>query len=303
MLKKLMALLTLAGSALILTGLAHVLQNFWGAHLFPEHYGFMVSGTTSLLPDDQSPRFFLLVLGQNQLHIAIGVGLFLFATLFTSIATLISRREPVTETPVSSILPPLPTPVVEAPIPEPKQEPKPRPEPATEPKSELKPEIKMAPKPESKIESKPETKPEPKPEPQPEPKPVLDPNAPPAVALQILYLLQKEGRLLDFLMEDITPFADEELGGAIRPIHADLKKILQDRLIIEHIIDTPEGETVELGTSIDAHAIKLTGNVPPNGPYKGTLIHRGWKLRECKLPELVSGWEGRVVAPAEVEIA
>ncbi|MBF0498821.1 MAG: DUF2760 domain-containing protein [Candidatus Riflebacteria bacterium] len=238
MLKKFMALLTLAGSTII------------------------ISGTAAILHKAPSAKLLLFLIEINKINLTIGISLFFFAALFTSIASLLSMDEPCAKASVTLPAPP----------------PQPMPVPA------------------------PET---PKPEPKPEPKPVpsSDSGAPPAIALQILYLLQKEGRLLDFLMEDITPFQDEELGGAIRPIHADLKKILQDRLIIEHIIEAPEGETVDLGTSIDQHAIKLTGNVAPTGPYRGTLVHRGWRLRECKLPELVSGWEGRVIAPAEVEIA
>ena len=158
--------------------------------------------------------------------------------------------------------------------------------------------------PAAKAEVKSEPAPEPKPEPKPEPVPVPQPeSAVPAVAYQILALFQKEGRLLDFLMEDISEVDDESLGGAIRPIHEGCRKILQDRLVIEHVLNDPEGEMVSLGEKIDPNAIKLTGNVAPTGPYSGVLVHRGWRMKECKLPSLVSGWTGDVIAPAEVEIS
>ncbi|GAB4266903.1 MAG: hypothetical protein Kow0029_00980 [Candidatus Rifleibacteriota bacterium] len=126
-------------------------------------------------------------------------------------------------------------------------------------------------------------------------------NGIPPAAYQILYLFQKEGRLIDLLMEDISDFDDETLGGAIRPIHEGCRKLLKDRLIIEPVIDEEEGSEITL-EEIDPEAIKLLGNVPSKGPYKGELVHRGWRLKECHLPELVDGWTGNVVAPAEIEI-
>lgn len=127
-------------------------------------------------------------------------------------------------------------------------------------------------------------------------------DAIPPAAYQILYLLQKEGRLIDLLMEDITDFDDETLGGALRPIHEGCRKLLEERLILEPVLSDEEGSTITL-EEVDSEAIKLSGNVPAKGPYSGELIHRGWRLKECKLPELVSGWTGNVVAPAEIEIS
>ncbi|RCK78845.1 MAG: hypothetical protein OZSIB_0995 [Candidatus Ozemobacter sibiricus] len=124
----------------------------------------------------------------------------------------------------------------------------------------------------------------------------------PDAAFQILYLLQKEGRLLDFLAEDLSGVDDDQLGGAIRPIHEGLRRLLTDRLVIAPVLNLPEGETVELGDPVDPERVKLTGNVPARGPYKGTLIHKGWRLKECRLPALVAGWSGDVIVPAEVEI-
>ena len=126
-------------------------------------------------------------------------------------------------------------------------------------------------------------------------------NAIPPAAFQILYLLQKEGRLIDLLMEDVSEFDDETLGGAIRPIHEGCKKLLQDRLIIEHVLNEEEGDEVTI-EKLDTETVKLSGNVPSEGPYTGELIHRGWRLKECHLPEMVDGWSGNVVAPAEIEI-
>ncbi len=127
-------------------------------------------------------------------------------------------------------------------------------------------------------------------------------NAIPPAAYQILYMFQKEGRLIDLLKEDVSNYDDETLGGAIRPIHEGCRKLLEDRLILEPVLNEEEGSEVTLD-EIDPEAIKLSGSVPASGPYTGELIHRGWRLKECNLPELVSGWKGNVIAPAEIEIS
>lgn len=127
-------------------------------------------------------------------------------------------------------------------------------------------------------------------------------DAVPPAAYQILYLFQKEGRLIDLLSEDISELDDETLGGAIRPIHEGCRKLLEERLILERVLNEDEGSEITLD-EIDPESIKLSGRVPAKGPYKGELIHRGWRLKECNLPELVDGWKGNVVAPAEIEIS
>ncbi|OGK05295.1 MAG: hypothetical protein A2W80_16640 [Candidatus Riflebacteria bacterium GWC2_50_8] len=127
-------------------------------------------------------------------------------------------------------------------------------------------------------------------------------NAVPPAAYQILYMFQKEGRLIDLLKEDVSGYDDETLGGAIRPIHEGCRKLLEDRLILEPVLNEEEGSEVTL-EEIDPESIKLSGSVPASGPYTGELIHRGWRLKECNLPELVGGWKGNVIAPAEIEIS
>lgn len=123
----------------------------------------------------------------------------------------------------------------------------------------------------------------------------------PPAAYQILYLLQKEGRLIDLLNEDISAVEDEDLGGAVRPVLEGCAKLLKDRLVVEPVLKEEEGSTVTVDEA-DPETIKLSGSVPEKGPYKGELIHHGWRLKECNLPELVDGWKGNVIAPAEIEI-
>jgi hypothetical protein len=124
----------------------------------------------------------------------------------------------------------------------------------------------------------------------------------PPAAYQILYLLQKEGRLIDLLNEDISGIEDEDLGGAVRPVLEGCAKLLKDRLVVEPVLKEEEGSVVTVDEA-DPETIKLSGTVPESGPYKGELIHHGWRLKECNLPELVDGWKGNVIAPAEIEIS
>ncbi len=124
----------------------------------------------------------------------------------------------------------------------------------------------------------------------------------PPAAYQILYLLQKEGRLIDLLNEDISGIEDEDLGGAVRPVLEGCAKLLKDRLVVEPVLKEEEGSVVTIDEA-DPETIKLSGTVPESGPYKGELIHHGWRLKECNLPELVDGWKGNVIAPAEIEIS
>ena len=124
----------------------------------------------------------------------------------------------------------------------------------------------------------------------------------PPAAYQILYLLQKEGRLIDLLNEDISNIEDEDLGGAVRPVLEGCAKLLKDRLVVEPVLKEEEGSVVTVDEA-DPETIKLSGTVPESGPYKGELIHHGWRLKECNLPELVDGWKGNVIAPAEIEIS
>ena len=123
----------------------------------------------------------------------------------------------------------------------------------------------------------------------------------PPAAYQILYLLQKEGRLIDLLNEDISGIEDEDLGGAVRPVLEGCAKLLKDRLVVEPVLKEEEGSVVTVDEA-DPETIKLSGSVPESGPYKGELIHHGWRLKECNLPELVDGWKCNVIAPAEIEI-
>jgi len=133
----------------------------------------------------------------------------------------------------------------------------------------------------------------------PPPKPV---KASPEPVL-LLALLQREGRLLDFLLEDIQTYANDQIGAAVRDIHRDCQKALKEHLTLEPVIPGKnEGENVEVKPGFDPAAIRLTGNVTGQPPFKGTLQHHGWRVTEVKLQKPAEGQDGFVMQPAEVEL-
>jgi hypothetical protein len=120
-------------------------------------------------------------------------------------------------------------------------------------------------------------------------------------ALQLLALLQREGRLIDFLQQDVTGFADADIGAAARVVHEGCKKALAAHLEILPVRGEREGGKVTL-EAVDPNAVKLVGNVSGTAPFHGTLRHRGWRVAGLKLPQPVAGYDPCVLAPAEVEL-
>jgi Domain of unknown function (DUF2760) len=125
-------------------------------------------------------------------------------------------------------------------------------------------------------------------------------------ALQLLSLLQREGRLVDFLAEAIDSYSDAQIGAAARDVHRGLRRALGDALPTEPVMAEREDSKVRVDPGFDPRRIRLTGHVIGEPPYTGTLKHHGWRVREVKLPELVRGdheLDLTVVAPAEVELS
>ncbi len=133
------------------------------------------------------------------------------------------------------------------------------------------------------------------------PAPVLREPGPDA-ALQLLGLLQQQGRLVDFLEEEISAYSDAEIGAAVRVVHEGCRKALHDHFTLAPVRTEAEGSRITLEPGYDAAAMRPTGNVVGEPPFTGTLAHRGWRVTEVKLPKLTAGHDARVVAPAEVEL-
>ena len=122
-------------------------------------------------------------------------------------------------------------------------------------------------------------------------------------AVQMLALFQRDGRLVDFLVEDVSPYPDGQLGAAVRSIHDSCRQVLDRYIKLEPVISAEEDQPVSVLPGMDQAAIKLVGNVVGTPPVKGVLRHRGWKVTEVSLPSLPEGSGRKIVAPAEVEIA
>jgi hypothetical protein len=122
-------------------------------------------------------------------------------------------------------------------------------------------------------------------------------------ALQLLGLLQKEARLVDFLREEIASYDDASIGAAVRDIHKGAKKVLEEHFAVEAVMDGAEGDSVKVPAGFDAHHIRLTGNVAGNPPFSGVLRHHGWRAGKVELPKTNEGADLTVLAPAEVELA
>jgi hypothetical protein len=124
-------------------------------------------------------------------------------------------------------------------------------------------------------------------------------------ALQLLALLQREGRLVDFLAEPIDGYTDAQIGAAVRDVHRGLSRALGEHLPTEPVLKEREDAQVRVDAGFDPRRIRLTGRVVGEPPFTGTLRHHGWRVREVKLPELVRSDaepDLTVVAPAEVEL-
>ena len=133
------------------------------------------------------------------------------------------------------------------------------------------------------------------------------PAVPPPVessdrAAQLLAILQRDGRLVDFLMEDLTPYQDAQVGAAVRDVHRGCREALDKYASLTPVLDLEEGSTVNVDRDNEPARIKVVGNVAGAPPYRGILRHRGWEVARLALPPLPA--TGRtVVAPAEVEVA
>jgi uncharacterized protein DUF2760 len=119
-------------------------------------------------------------------------------------------------------------------------------------------------------------------------------------ALRLVALLQREGRLVDFCEEELAGFPDAQVGAAARAVHAGCRKALREAFAPVAVRGEPEGAPVVLETGFDPAAVRLTGNVAGDPPFRGTLRHHGWRASAVRLP--LSDGDAMLLAPAEVEL-
>jgi hypothetical protein len=120
-------------------------------------------------------------------------------------------------------------------------------------------------------------------------------------ALQLLALLQRDGRFVDFIQQDISGFPDADIGAAARVVHEGCRRALAQHARIANVRSESEGAAVVIQAP-DPISVKLTGNVSGSAPFHGVLRHRGWRVEKLTLPVRVGGGDLSVVAKAEVEL-
>lgn len=134
-------------------------------------------------------------------------------------------------------------------------------------------------------------------------KPVaLPPEREHASALALLSMLQREGRLVDFLQENVAAYPDADVGAAARIVHEGCRKVVKQYLSLEPVLPESEGARVSIPAGFDANRIRLTGNVAGQPPFNGALKHHGWVTTEVRFPTVSPALDPRVLAPAEVEL-
>lgn len=121
-------------------------------------------------------------------------------------------------------------------------------------------------------------------------------------ALAFLALLQREGRLVDFLREPLDGFSDADIGAAARDVHRGCAKVLDQHLTFEPVMPGAEEAKVSVPKGFDPAEIRLIGEAKGEPPFRGTLRHHGWRVVDAKLPTLSDGVDRTVIAPAEVEL-
>src|SRR5262249_2324449 len=120
-------------------------------------------------------------------------------------------------------------------------------------------------------------------------------------ALQILGIMQRDSRLIDFLMDDIAAYSDDQIGAAVRELHDQCRDSIARYVTLTPVIDGVEG-TYAKAPGADANLVKFVGNVPAQPPAGGTLRHKGWRASKVDLPALAAKQDASVIAPAEIEI-
>ncbi len=134
--------------------------------------------------------------------------------------------------------------------------------------------------------------------------PVRPQLAPSAAAVQLLSLLQRKGRLIDFLRENLDGFDDAQIGAAVRSVHEGCRETLDRHFRIEPIYAETEGEAVTVAPGFDARSVRLIGDVTGEPPFRGRLRHRGWRMSAVDLPALMPDQnDSNVIAAAEVEVS
>jgi hypothetical protein len=136
-------------------------------------------------------------------------------------------------------------------------------------------------------------------------KPPIPEGADYGEVLAFLGMLQDKGRFLDFVMEDITPYDDAQVAGASRVVHQGCAGVIKEYLSLGPVYAGQEGEPTVIDKATDPHRYRLLGKAGDAPPYKGVVIHRGWKTTKLALPRYskpVDRAAENVITPMEIEV-
>jgi hypothetical protein len=122
-------------------------------------------------------------------------------------------------------------------------------------------------------------------------------------ALLLLSLFQREGRLIDFLGESLERHDDAAIGAAVRAVHRGCRKVLDEHVTLKPVMAGDEDAPVTVQGGFDPREVQLTGSTEGKPPFRGTLVHHGWKAVEVRFPTLTGAMDRRVLAPAEVRVS
>lgn len=121
-------------------------------------------------------------------------------------------------------------------------------------------------------------------------------------ALALLALLQRDGRLIDFLREPLDGFSDADIGAAARDVHRGCKKVLDQVFTLEAVLPGEDDARVTVPRGFDPAEVRIIGEARGEPPFTGALRHHGWRAERAQLPTLAEGIDRAIVAPAEVEV-
>ena len=119
-------------------------------------------------------------------------------------------------------------------------------------------------------------------------------------AIQLLGALQREGRLVDFLMDEVEGASDADIGVAARVIHRGCRQVLDNYFDLVPAYPGVEGDKITVESGYDPNVVELIGGAA-EPPFSGTLNHQGWRVRENRMPSLTAAFSDSLIQRAEIE--
>lgn len=125
--------------------------------------------------------------------------------------------------------------------------------------------------------------------------------------IHVLSRLQEKGRFVDFVMEEIGGYSDQQVGTAARFVHDGCRSVVREYLDLAPVQSGEEGASVTVSEPRHPAELQFLGKSAPAFPVTGRLVHRGWKVVTSRLPQITASVEhgeaADVIAPARVELS